>query len=277
MKLSLKIFKTSILSALVLIAIPSFSQAETCLYRGTSDYSGKIEIKTVTWQERDLRHIRVLLSFQGRALLWKVHYLMDETSAWRGDSLQAVATNARTVINGDIKRQNWDVWHKEASGLEGYRIQGKESVHLAPHGDFAKHWPVAAFGGPWLQDYAASQPSRRTDLDLGRELITPDLRSGLAAGLYWSRFLPATGIRAPIFIAGEKKQKIVILEAPAPIKQNNGSMLWQMPLRLGTLQTPEGRPAQMLVSAAGHLEKINLKIQHELGSAEAEIKRVSCQ
>lgn len=256
----------------------SYAHAETCFYQGTSDYSGQIEIKTEARNLNGLLHLRVVLSFSGRAYFVRVGQHIDEISVWNGQELQSVSVNQRTVIGGDIKRQQWDHWEKRASGFEGYRIQGKKIQDLIQkHPGFQIHWPLDQFGGIWRPNYQSFRPERRSDLDLPQNLISRGMKSPLASGLYWSRFAVPQAHQVPIFLTGEKGEKVVVLQVPAPQIHSNGAQLWQIPFRFGPLKTATIQPAQILISPERNLDRIHLKIEHDLGSAQSQIVRVSCQ
>ena len=261
----------ALLLALLLALLPSAAAAEVCTYTGTASHDARATVQTDTSEAGGLLTLRVLARMHASAWLWEVDYLMDEVSTWRGGELQSVAVNNRYILDGRPRRQQWDVLMRTPDGLQAQRVQSTSAQEFQRrHPRFAANWDPARFGQPWLQDYAAAGPERRTDLDLPRAGLAPGLRTPLALAFYWSRFLPAAGGTAPVFLPGWKRDARV----DEPV-QPTGPGRWRM-----TLQHPAVRAgswADATVSPDHRLLRLTFAVQAQAGDAEGWVALEGCR
>ena len=249
--------------------------AETCRFAGTTSHDGRLAARTEVSEAGGLLTVDVAVTLAASAWLANVQYMGEEISTWRAGQLQSVAVNARTIIDGEIKRQQWDVFVRDAGGLRARRVQAKTLTDFRRlHPGFVRHWAPAGFGEPWLQDYGSAAPERRPDLDLPASALTSGLRTPLALALYWSRFLPAGGGAAPMFLPGFKRDARAALEV-GPVSTGEGWRRWQATLRHPALDGSSKVAAW--VSPDNYLLQLAFDLHAQLGSGQALIRAQGCQ
>lgn len=248
--------------------------AEVCRYEGTASHSGHVAVRTEASSAGGLVTVDATLALTASMWLFDVQYLMQETSTWRGGEVQGIAVNTRYSLDGRIKRQQWDVWARSPAGLEARRIQGKSLDDMArQHPGFAAHWPVAAFGQPWLQDWERAAPDRRPDLDL--RPAPPGVRPPLALAFYWSRWLPRAGGGVPVFLAGFKRDALAGIAFGAAAADGGGEV-WRGPLRHAALGVRPASTVAAWVSADAHLQQLAFDVHAPLGSGEGVVRALGC-
>ncbi len=218
----------------------------------------------------------VTVAFAISALMSDVRYYGEEISTWRGGVLQMVAVNQRTITDGGIKRQQWDVFRRNGGVLEAYRVQAKrlEDFRVRFPG-FVQHWTPASFGQPWLQDYRAAAPDRRPDLDLPANALRTV--SPLAFALYWSRFLPDDdGGRAALVLPGFKRDKTVALRLTPPAP-GNGWRRWSTVLVHPGLDASPASLAAAWVSPEHYLLQLGFEVHTSWASGQALLHAEGCQ
>ena len=245
-----------------------------CRFAGTTTRDGQIEVRAETTRSGGLTTVDVSVTFAISAFMSDVRYYGQEISTWRGRELQQVAVNQRTLIDGSVKRQQWDLFERIGARLEAYRVQAKRLADFRErHPGFVQHWALASFGQPWLADYRHAQPERRPDLDL---LADGAARSPLAFAFYWSRFLPPDGGAAPVVLPGFKRDKQAIL-AFGPAVQGEGWRRWSSPLRHPGLATAPASLAAVWVSPQAYLLQIGFEVHNSLASGQALIRAEGCR
>lgn len=275
---TLRLRVPALLAALLLPAalLPAAAgAAEVCRYEGTASHAGRIAVRTEVSSADGLVTVDATLALTASTWLFDVQYLMQETSTWRGNEVQGIAVNTRYSLNGRIKRQQWDVWARGPDGLEARRIQGKSLDDLArQHAGFAAHWPVAAFGQPWLQDWEHAAPDRRPDLDL--RPAPHGVRPPLALAFYWSRWLPRAGGAAAVFLAGFKRDALASVAFGAPAAEG-AAEVWRAPLRHAALGVRPASTVAAWVSPDAHLQQLAFDVHAPLGSGEGVVRASGCQ
>ena len=194
---------------LALALLPCIARAETCRFTGTTSQNGHLSVQATTTQADGLTTVGVTLEFTIHAWMTDYRYLGQEITTWRGPELQSLAVNQRSLADGDIKRQQWDVFTRNGPHLDAFRVQSKYLTDFRQHHPgFVAHWPPATFGQPWLDDYRRATPERRPDLDLP----AAGARTPLAFAFFWSRFLPQAGARIALVLPSFKQNKVSTLE-----------------------------------------------------------------
>lgn len=263
-------------TGVVAFLAPAWANAEICRFSGPTNHDGHIVVTTEVTSSGETVTVNAMLTLTASAWIYDVEYLVQEISTWRGSQLQRLAVNGRTVVGGDIKRQQWDVWVRGAGGLAASRVQAKTLADFQRrHPGFVRHWALAGFGQPWLQDYAAAGPERRPDLDLPDGALPPGLSSPLALAFYWSRFLPPGGGVAPVFLPGFKHDLRADL-AYGPALQGEGWQRWVVPLRHPGLSGSDSYVAAW-VSPNCYLLQLAVDADAPLGSGKALIRTEGCQ
>ncbi len=273
---SLRATALGLLAGLLAFVAPGCAAAEICRFSGPTNHDGHIAVTTEVTQSDDIVTVNAMLTLTASAWIYNVEYLVQEISTWRGTQLQSLAVNGRTVIDGTIKRQQWDVWVRGPGGLAARRVQAKTLADFQQrHPGFVRHWAVAAFGQPWLQDYAAAVPERRPDLDVPVAALAPGLSSPLALAFYWSRFLPPGGGAAPVFLPGFKHDATADL-AYGPATLGEGWRRWVAPLHHPGLSGSDSYVAAW-VSPNRYLLQLAVEARAPLGSGRALIRTEGCQ
>ncbi len=244
--------------------------AEVCDYAGTASHQAHIAVRTEAAEAAGLLTVRVVARLDAEPWLWSVRYLMEEISTWRRGELQSVAVNSRYVLNGRVRRQQWDVLVRGPAGLQAQRVQGTSLAEFRlQHPAFAAQWDPAQFGQPWLAAYAAAGPERRPDLDLVGAGLAPGVRTPLALAFHWSRTLPPGGGVVPVFLPGWKRDARVdeaVQGAPGR---------WRMALRHPALGGA-GSWAEASVSPDHKLLRLAFQVQARAGSGEGWVDLVGC-
>lgn len=250
--------------------------AEVCRFEGTASHSGRVAVRTEVSVRAGVLTVDVTLAAHAVAWAADVQYLTQEISTWRGGEMQSVAVNARTVVDGRITRQQWDVFVRGPGGLEARRVQARTLAEFQRrHPRFVEHWTMARFGEGWLQDYAAAASERRPDLDLPAQAMVPGLRSPLALAFYWSRWLPGGGGEVPVFLPGFKHNAQARV-AIGPGMPGDGWRRWQAPLRYPGL---DGAASSMVAWASpdGYLLQLGFEVHAPQGAARGLVGAQGCQ
>lgn len=271
--------------AAVALAAPA-AAGEVCTYAGTTEPTGQVGARAEASLAPD-GTIRVDVAVDLRARVgwfWDVRYLAREVSSWRDGQLAGVAVNSRTLSNGRVVRQQWDVFTRGPTGLEARRVQGKTLADFRlKHPRFAQHWDPAAFLQPWAADYDAAAPERRPDLDLPAAALPVGLRTPLAAAFWWTRWLPPAGqaggvpgaFPLPVFLPGFKRDARADLAA-LPGAAEGGGRVWHVPLRHPALQGGTESAAEALVGPDRRVLRIALDVHARQGSGSAALRLVGC-
>ncbi len=250
---------------LALLAAPA--QAEICTYEGDTDYRGHASVRTEANTVGGVLTLRVtgrLTASPWR--LWDVEYLGDEITTWRNGVLLSIATNGRYLVNGEVSRQQWDVFQPDPAGLMASRAQAKRIRDFrARYPSFAANWPTTAFGRDWLPGFSAAPPERRPDLDLLHP--NPAVRTPLALAFYWVRFLPLDTSTVPVFLPGFKHDALV---TEALTRQGN---TWSMPLRHPAIGTGSSATATV---EAGMLRRLTIEAHETLGDGAGSVTLKGC-
>ena len=254
--------------------------SEVCRFAGTTDYSGRIEVTTNVNARGTDGTTTVDVNVHFMATPWPlvhIRYLMQEVSTWKSDQLQSVATNSRYLVDGRIVRQIWDLFDRGTDGLEAYRLQGKTLDDFRrKYPAFVRHWVVADFSQPWIQDYRLAGAERRPDLDLPASSVRPDLRSPLALAFYWSRWIPRSGQAATVFLPGFKKDKRLDLTIGAAKLSRDGQQVWQTSIRYPALSLAHASTAEAWVSTDRHLLQLAGTLQSGSDAGDGAIRLEGC-
>lgn len=261
---------------LLLAQATSAGADEVCRFSGTTDYAGSIEVTTEAAEKDGLLGLDVVVRFRATAtVLAHIHYLAEEVTTWRDGALESAAVNNRYLFDGGIVRQQWDVFQRRPDGLDGHRVQGKRLAEFRrKHPGFVQHWDPETFGSPWLRDYGRAAPDIRPDLGLDRAQLLPGLRTPLALGFYWVRFLPRGGSDLPVFLPGFKGERLVNL--PFRVSHWSGGKLVRVTLRYHALSTAPASTASAWTSTDGHLLQLAFELHGPRGSARGLIKAEGC-
>ena len=258
---------------LALALLPCVARAETCRFTGTTSQDGHLSVQATTTQADGLTTVGVTLEFTIHAWMTDYRYLGQEITTWRGPELQSLAVNQRSLADGDIKRQQWDVFTRNGPRLDAYRVQSKYLVDFRQHHPgFVSHWPPASFGQPWLDDYRRATPERRPDLDLP----AAGARTPLAFAFYWSRFLPQDGTRVALVLPSFKQNKVSILDL-APATPGDGWLRWSTELHHPGLETSPASLAAAWVSPDHYLLQLGFDIHTSWVSGRALLRAEGCQ
>jgi hypothetical protein len=252
------------------------SAAEICRYAGTTDYAGHVVVVTTATSIGDTRRVDVAIRFEAVAAFWlHVKYLIEEISAWRKGDLLRLDLNNRYLLAGRVVRQQWDEFHDVGGSLQAYRLQGKTSAQFSRrYPQFARHWDLAAFGQPWLDDYASATPDRRPDLDLERLPQAAAVQSPFALAFYWVRFLRPARQRLPVFLPGFKRAKLADV-AMVPGAAAPGT-LWRAELHHPYLSDVPPSDATAQISQDRHLERLTFDLHTPAGSASGNLYQGGC-
>lgn len=260
----------AVLAAALLALAPAAEAAEVCTYAGAASHDARATVRTEAAEAGGLLTLRVLARVQAEPWWWSLGYLMEEISTWRGGELQSVALNTRYILDGRVRRQQWDVLARTPEGLQAQRVQSTSLPEFnRRHPRFAGHWDPARFGQPWLPDYPAAGPERRTDLDLPRAGMPPGLRTPLALVFYWSRFLPPGSEVVPVFLPGWKRDA----RADEPVAAV-GPGRWRMTLRHPAVGA--GSWAEVAVSPDHRLLRLTFAIRARMGNGEGWVALEGC-
>ena len=245
-----------------LLLMSSATHAETCRYTGTTSYDGRLAVTADATQLDGLLTLDVTVEFTVHAWMIDYRYLGQEISTWsvgkgRSGALQSVAVNQRSLVDGNIKRQQWDVFTRNGPRLEGYRIQAKYLDDLQQrYPGFVRHWAPASFGQSWLPDFPRAGAERRPDLDLPAS----DVQTPLAFAFFWTRFLPLDGGRASLVLPSFKRDKEVSISV-GPAIAGGGWNRWSTTLRHPALETRPASNAAVWISPDHRLLQIGFDIQ----------------
>lgn len=256
-----------------LALLPGLARAETCRFTGSTSQDGRLTVQTTTTQADRLTTVGVTVEFTIHAWMTDYRYLGQEITTWRGTELQSIAVNQRSLADGDIKRQQWDVFTRTGSRLEAYRVQAKYLADFRQrHAGFAAHWSPATFGQPWLNDYRQANAERRPDLDLP----AAGVRTPLAFAFYWSRFLPQDGTRVSLVLPSLKQNKTTGLQL-APATSGDGWLRWSTELRHPGLETSPASLAAAWVSPGHYLLQLGVDLHTSWTAGRAMLRAEGCQ
>lgn len=256
------------------VLAPRYSlAAETCRFAGTTDYAGQVTATATAAPAGDATRIDVAVTFDATSPLWlHMHYLVEETSLWRNGKLLDLALNTRYLFAGHVVRQQWDTFDRTPDGLLAHRIEGKRPAEFRGHFPrFADHWDLAAFGLPWLDDYAKAQPDRRPDLDLSHVPPNAAVQSPLALAFYWVRFLHPGAQHAQVFLPGFKADKLADLALTPAGHQ------WRGQFHHPYLHETPPSTATAQLSPDGHLQHLSFMLHATAGSAGGSLDQTGCQ
>jgi hypothetical protein len=260
----------AVLAAALLALAPASQAAEVCTYAGAASHDARATIRTEASEAGGMLTLRVLARVQAAPWWWSLSYLMEEISTWRGGELQSVALNTRYILDGRVRRQQWDVLARTPEGLQAQRVQSTSLPEFnRRHPRFAGHWDPSRFGQPWLSDYPAAGPERRTDLDLPRAGMPPGLRTPLALMFYWSRFLPPGNEAVPVFLPGWKRDA----RADEPVAAVSPGR-WRMTLRHPAVGA--GSWAEAAVSPDHQLLRLTFAVRARVGNGEGWVALEGC-
>lgn len=259
--------------ASLLLANRCAQAAEICSYTGATSYSGHASVRTEVTEAQGLLTIDVTARLEAKPFwLYDVQFLAQEISTWRAGELQSVAINGRYSANGQVKRQQWDVFVRGPDGLTASRAQAKTLPDFRRrHPGLLQAWDPARFGQPWLPAFSAAQPERRPDLDLHQAQMPPQIRTPFAMAFYWSRWLPPAAA-IPLFLPGWKRDA----RLDAPITQLGTASHWRMTLRHPTLDNAPVSWADVYISPDHHLQRLAFDIHAPAGDGQGWIDQASC-
>jgi hypothetical protein len=259
---------------LVFLATSPAQATEVCRYTGTADYNAKIGVVTTVARDADATTVDVDVTLTATEFMFvPISYLVEERSVWRRGVLTDLAANTRYAVGPHIVRQQWDHFERGADGLTAYRVEGKRGAEFAAKFPaFARFWPPASFGQPWLKDFGAALPQRRTDLDLTGADAAGTLRTPFATAFYFVRFLPRVGDGATVFLPGFKTYKTMHL-AIAP----SGPAAWHAPLHYIALSEDPPSSATAFVSPEARLQRLDFELHGSAGSARGRIRAEGCK
>ena len=255
--------------------VPALAHAEVCRFVGNTTGGGRVAVRAETTQSGAVTTVNVEVTFAISAWASDIRYYGQELSTWRGETLQQIAVNQRTLVDGDVKRQQWDLFTRAGGRLEAYRVQAKRLVDFQQrYPSFVQHWTLASFGQPWLQDFRSAAPDRRPDLDLPAS--GAETRSPLALAFYWSRFLPQGGGTAPVILPGFKHDMRTELRF-GPAVAGDGWLRWSAPMRHPGLDASPASLAAAWVSPQNYLLQLGFEVHTSLASGQALIRAEGCQ
>lgn len=258
---------------LIALVLPTLAHAETCRFTGTTSQNGHLAARTETREADGLTTIDVTLDFTIHAWMTDYRYLAQEITTWRGRDLLSIAMNQRSLADGDIKRQQWDVFTREGSILAAHRVQAKYLADFRQrHPGFVAHWSPDTFGQPWLADYHRANPERRPDLDLP----ATGARTPLAFAFYWARFLPPTGTPITLVLPSLKQNKTTALRL-GPAIAGEGWQRWSSELHHPGLETSPASIAAAWVSPDHYLLQLGFDIHTDWASGTANFRTQGCQ
>lgn len=253
---------------LAAVSVSDAHASEKCRYSGTTDYDGHAAITTDVSATGGITRVDAALTFEAHEMLWfQIRYLAQEISVWRDGKLQSVAVNNRYLSGDHIVRQQWDRFDRTPDGLLAHRVQAKTLADFSRlHPGFVKHWDPAAFGQPWLGDYQAARPERRTDLDLATTTPRADaVRTPLALAFYWVRVLSRSVQDVPVFLPGFKEDRLVAVKM-IPAEWQDGTK-WQIPLANSWFSRWPPSSATAWTTSDGKLAQLALDLHGSRGSA----------
>lgn len=266
-----------LVSVLLLVSLPA--HAETCRHTGATSHDGRLAVRTDTARAGDLLTIDVTVEFTVHAWMTDYRYLGQEITIWsvgegQRAALRSVAANQRSLADGRVKRQQWDVFIRNGAWLGAYRAGAKSLADFQQHHPgFVSHWPPGRFGQPWLADFPRAGAARRPDLDLP---AAGDVQAPLALAFYWSRFLPPGGGAALVVLPGFKRDKQVPVSF-GPATSNTGWQRWSTTLVHPALASRPASIATAWVSPDHHLLQLGLDIHMGWAAGQAVLHAEGCQ
>ncbi len=249
---------------------------ETCRFTGTTDYHGQVALVTTAATTGSVTRVDVALQFEATTALWlHIRYLVEEISEWRNGVLQRLDANTRYVFAGHVVRQQWDDFRRTPKGLQAERIEGKRAPQFShQYPRFASHWDLAAFGLPWLEDYAWAAPVPRPDLDLAPVPQSGEVQAPFALAFYWVRFLHPGAQYATVFLPGFKADKLADLTL-TPVASPAGTT-WRADLHHAWLSKTPPSTATAHISNDGHVQRLSFELHGSAGSAGGTLTQIGC-
>lgn len=261
-----------------LAMLPAAARAEVCRFTGTTSHDGRLAVRAGATRAGDLLTIDVTVEFTVRAWMTDYRYLGQEITTWsvgegRRPGLRTVAANQRSLADGSVKRQQWDVFTRDGTRLAAFRVGAKTLADFRQHHPgFVPHWPPAGFGQPWLTDFDRAGAARRPDLDLP----ATDVQTPLAFAFFWSRFLPPGGGLYSVVLPGFKHDKQLPLGFGAAMP-GTGWSRWSTPLRHPALASGPDSLAAAWVSGSHDLLQLAFDVHTGWVSGDAILRTAGCE
>jgi hypothetical protein len=268
-----------VLAALAVLLAQAARAEEVCRYSGTTDYSGHAVVETRAAPTPDGVKVDVTANVTARELgLLDRRYLYQEIGIWRGGELREIGVNHRYSVLGVMRRQQWDLFHREQAGLQAWRLQANSRGDLEKKfPSFAAHWDPASFGQPWLTDYVAAGPERRTDLDLPADRMTRDLGTPLQMGFYWIRWAGVRDRTVPLFLPGFKHDPRVDVSVSPIGDAPPGLVHLRSTVRYARLSETRVSIGDAWISNDHHLQRVTFDARTDRTSAHGELRLDACQ
>ena len=209
--------------------------------------------------------------------VFDVAYLHQERTAWRNGALQSIAINHRESLNGDIRRQQWDLFARGPEGLMAHRTQGTNLPDFRQrHPSFVRLWPLSTFGQPWTEAYASTRPEPRPDLGLPAAAMAPRLRTPLAFIFYWARWMPSNGDNVPVFLATFKKDARADIPIGPATAGADGLSTRRVTLRHPLLRDAPPSIADAWFSADHRLVRLTFDLHGVEGDVQGTLRQDAC-
>jgi len=252
---------------------------ETCRYSGTTSYSGQVSVETRAETANGDTTVDVIARLSARSLgIIDWAYLYEETGTWRQGEIQSIGVNHRYSVAGSIRRQQWDVFNRTRDGMTAFRVQAKTLADFrVKHPGFVRHWDPASFGEPWLPDYAAAPPERRTDLDLSIASMPPGLGTPLALGFFWVRWAGPRDRTVPVFLPGFKHNARTDINVASLGVEANGLLHLRASVRHPQLSETQISTSDAWISPGHHLMRLAFEARGDHTSAVGELHLDGCQ
>ena len=265
--------------AMAILASQAAWAGETCRYSGATSYSGKVEVETQAARVGDETTVDVAARVNARSFgLINWQYLYQEIGTWRDGELQSIGVNNRYSIAGSIIRKQWDIFRRTADGMTDYRVEANSlNDFRISHPGFVSHWDPATFGEPWLRDFAASPPARRTDLDLPRAAMPPGLGTPLLLGFFWVRWAGQRDRTVPVFLPGFKHDARVDVRVTSLGVAANGLLHLRSSVRHPQLSETQDSIADAWISPDHRLVRVTFDARGDHGNAQGELRLEGCQ
>jgi hypothetical protein len=252
---------------------------ETCRYSGTTSYSGRVSVEARAETANGDTSVDVIARVNARSFgLIDWQYLYEEIGTWRNGELQSVGVNHRYSVVGSIRRQQWDVFRRTPDGMAAYRVQAKALADFREkHPGFVRHWDPATFGEPWLRDFAAAPPERRSDLDLPKASMPPGLGTPLLLAYFWVRWAGDQERTVPVFLPGFKHNARLDIRVVSRGVEADGLLHLHSTVRHPQLSETEVSTGDAWISPDHHLVRMKFDARADFGSAMGELRLDGCQ
>lgn len=252
---------------------------EVCRYGGTTSYNGQVSVETRASTANGETTIGVTTRLSAKSFgLIEWRYWLEEISVWRNGEMRSIGINHRYVFGGRIQRQQWDVFTAEPGGMSASRVQAKSLGDFQDkHHGFVSHWDLASFGMPWLADYRAAAPERRTDLDLPRAAMPARIGPPLALAFYWVRWQANDGQTVPIFLPGFKHDPRANATMMAIGVETGGVQHLRATIRHPSLSADKPSAGDAWVTADHRLARVTLDAHDARGNATGDVRLEECR